>query len=236
MLVALTAVLLASCGDEGSGVYYGHVETLTESWSVYGIYNLEVTTPSGDFDVTVGDVEDVYATIYQSCISNDDDDAEEHVGDINVTSKTTRPTRTLYVTAEMPETNRRRYEADFVMNTPVLDYIKLATGEGDVKVHQQHGIVDVRVQDGHVDCDVVETNGGDWVRISVETGFIHLVLPTNASAVFDIMNDDGVVLINDIDSLEYDFAESTRKSGMMGRGDASIVIEISKGDVIIEGR
>jgi hypothetical protein len=234
--VVLAAIIAVGCGDEGSGAYYGHVETLTESWSKYRVFNLEVETPRGDFDLNVGDVEDISATIYQSCISKNDTDAEAHVGDINITSKTTRPTLTLYVNAEMPESNSRLYEADFFMNTPVLDYIGLTTGEGDVKVRQQHGIIDVRVQDGHVSCDVAETNGGNWVRISVETGFIHLVLPANASAVFEIENEDGVVLINGIKSLKYDVAEEKRKSGIMGDGDASIIIDIGKGDVVIEGR
>jgi DUF4097 and DUF4098 domain-containing protein YvlB len=232
--VALAAVCGMGCGDEGSGVYYQHIENLTESWSAYGVSFLNLTTPNGDIDLSVDDVDEISATICQICSSENDADAEAHIGDIDVTGK--KRERTFYLTTDAPETKRRSYAADFEIITPLLNSVDITTGEGDVDIRQQHRRIEVDVQDGHVFYEVDKLNERNQIQIEVETGFIHLVLPANASATFEIFNDDGVALINGFDWLQYDIAVEDQKSGVLGSGEASISINIGRGDVIIEGR
>jgi hypothetical protein len=252
ILFIILVILIVGCTSKPLEYEYELERTEVHEWAVDSIIQINVSTENGSINISPVQDTLITAEITKRCFGEDSIDAEERIDSILINETIT--TLQLTLEAEMPDNGERNYQADFDITTPESLYINLSTANGTITVtdmvlgaririvngeivtqNLKGGIAGVIVN-GTIDCDLALLDAGKSAILSAMNGEVILSLPSNVSAMFDILVANGQIAINGFSSITYTINDANHKAGTFGTGDATITIAVMNGSVNIQAR
>jgi hypothetical protein len=181
----------------------------THTWPTQGIVKMVASTENGDISVKNTSNDSITAVVTKSCTGESKSDALDYVDNIVVEDDITD--ELINLSADMPDSGKRDYSADFDITAP--DHLQL----------------DLRTIDGNVTAE----NMTGETTILIVNGDIETVLRANVSAEFDASATNGTVEITGFSSVSYSIDEPGHKAGAIGQGGFTINLSVANGNITI---
>lgn len=226
--------------------------TETRTWPAQGITQITALTENGNISMAPTTENTITAEITRSCTGEDSLDAEEHIDSIVVSD--TIEAGELILQAEMPDDGDYNYQAHFDMTAPQSIYLDLSIVNGNISVEDMiagarlrivngtittqnlQGGIDGAIVNGTIDCDMAALAATESALLALTNGNVTLSLPSDVSASFDAATVEGAVTVTGFGSVTYTINEPGHKAGIIGTGEATIVIAVVNGDITIQAR
>jgi len=231
------ALLLATglaCGGSSSPDRYEHSQIGTQSWPAEGVTRLTAETTNGSLGVTAGSGDTITATLTRTCRADTKADAEAHVGDIVLVDNLYGDA--LQLAVEMPIAGDIHYGASLSVSAPGLSHLDLRTDNGDIEVRGHRGTADAVTANGTIACDLAAFGADDAVTLQTTNGDLTLLLPADASAIFDARLVHGEITVTGFTGVSYAVEEDEHQVGTLGAGEARIILVTTNGNITIEAR
>ena len=244
-------MLFCACDSSDSDSdSYRYEVTETRLWSGEDLNEMTVTTVNGNLSFFAIFGETITAEITKSCEGYDQIDAIEHIDDVVITDSSIG--EHLFLEAEIPDSSKRQYGADFDITGPGSLHLELVTVNGSIEVNSMisgatiqvvngnigmehiEGSVSGQSVNGNVDCQYDVLNTGKAINLQTTNGNVILTLPADISAAFNASTAIGIVTISGFSNINYTTNEINHKSGTIGTGSAAINVSTAIGNITIQ--
>jgi hypothetical protein len=227
-------------------------ETETRDWPADGLNEIVASTENGGVTASVTDVPTVVADITRRCKGRDKADAQDHIDNIVVEDVIVDDQ--LMLTADVPSSSNRSYEADFDIVAPGHLFLDLSTSNGSISiqnfasgallqtsnggidVEELQGGIDAHTSNGGIICDLTALASDEEVLLSTSNGKIVLTVPGDIDATFEASTSNGSVDVTGFDTIDFDSNDGNHKTGTIGLGGATIVLSTSNGGITLTSR
>lgn len=250
LLLALTGV---ACDDDVSGPLrfeaqepfaFAIAVTTQEVWSLTNLNGqIEVLGVPGGDSIRVEGTKRV--------MSNDQDDADQRLADIEVTSAAGADSITIR-SVHPPSGDGRTYVVDYQLSVPAELLGFTANGNGDITLESLRADVEIQlgngnalvedlvggavieVGNGDVECQATLPAAGGAIAIGVGNGNIDLAVPVTTSAQVSATVGNGTISVSGLTLVDRTETETTL-AGRLGAGTSSITLAVANGDIVING-
>lgn len=250
-------VFLAACGDDG-GVFrvrntdFFAQEEFSLDFDASGLTSFNLTGVSGSIDISgVSGADQVQITGIRRVESESIEDAEENLSKLKV-EHTVMETGVFVETSQPDKTEGRNYIVNYTVTLPkslvvgvqnvngaltvesMQEAVTVVNVNGSVGARDIFGSTSISQANGDVDASVTIPLGGSIV-IAVANGDIALEIPQSTSAALSATVNVGSISYSNLTFTIIDTNEPNALVGTVGKGNGSIVLATSNGDISISG-
>jgi hypothetical protein len=214
---------------------------------------LVLENTNGTVEVTGSDTtNDMHLEITKKVRSSSLEDAEDHIGDIEITID--GKLQEVDVTVEHPMSTERDYEVDFAITLPTdLPLANLNLGNGDISVSSIKGDFVLALGNGSITLEenvstgiAAELGNGDidadvtladscTVSFGVGNGSLELTIPKNTNAKVEATVGLGEITYTGL-TFEDLLVTGTTLEGILGEGKGYIGLHVGNGNIRLEGK
>jgi hypothetical protein len=258
MLAALILcpIALTACNDDNGGTrprdtsFYAEAE-FSIDLDVDGQTSFRVEGVSGSIEITgVQGTTQAQISGVRRVESDSEEDAEQNLANLAVQHSTTDE-RLLVKTSQPSKTEGRNYIVNYTISIPNNLKVTVVNAVGAVEVRTVQNGVTVTNVSGSVAADdilggvnLTQTVGpidasvtlplGEAILMTTGTGDISLEIPQSTSATLSATVGVGSIVLSNL-TLTGQVSEPNSLSGTIGKGNGSIVLAASVGDITISG-
>lgn len=247
----IVSFLFIACNGDGDYTYE-MVREESHSWSSVGVTSIEVDDVNGDIEVAARQDTIITLDVTKRCFGEDSIDAEEHIANIEIATQVSGGI--LMVDADMPSDQERSYSATLDIRAPDALYLDLLTLNGNVTVRNMvngatihstngnismqnfQGNIDGETTNGTIECDMDAFAANETMTLSSGNGNVNVDLPSTVAASFDLRTTNGDITITGFSNISYTTNEPHHKVGTINSGGATIDINATNGNIVLDAK
>jgi hypothetical protein len=239
VLPILALVIAAGCGlvfDTPAE------ESYTDDFAAADYWRINLNNEAGDVIITTATTDFITVSYTKRCKGTNQNDAEEHLNDIDILLEGTASTGEVTITADFPNVDiTREYEVVFTITMPDSTELNIVNTSGDINCQIDNlpstGYINLEATTGEQTLVItaMDTTAASNIIINATTGSVNMTLPPYAQLDFDMEVTTGEVRINDYAVTQGTPYSNKHKVGTTGDYEVKSNLDVitSAGDITL---